>query len=102
MMRPSWTRTEPMGMPPSDRLFRACSMAACIKESWDIWKTMLDQNLKRVRNRMKLNAVVGAILLAAAPALVTAAVTDSADHGFTVKSTLTIKAAPADVYRRLV
>src|SRR5581483_5977202 len=28
MIFPSWTKTEPMGIPPSDSLLRACSIAA--------------------------------------------------------------------------
>ena len=48
---------------------------------------------------MRLNT---AVLLAFAAAFANAEVVDSAANGFTVKTTLNIKAAPDEVYRKLV
>ena len=48
---------------------------------------------------MRLNT---AVLLAFASAFASAEVLDSAANGFTVKTTLNIKAAPDEVYRKLV
>ena len=46
--------------------------------------------------------VAAAIFLALAPTWAQAEVADSSSSGFTVKLTVTIRAAPDDVYRRLV
>jgi len=47
-------------------------------------------------------AALAAAFLTMAPLAVTAEVVDSASGGFTVKTTLSIQAAPEEVYRRLV
>jgi uncharacterized protein YndB with AHSA1/START domain len=51
-----------------------------------------------MRNTLKL----GVVLLAVAPRWATPAVVDASAGGFTVRTTLTIKAAPENVYRKLV
>src|SRR5689334_5478718 len=43
MMRPSWTSTEPIGMPPPARLLRACSIAASRKGSRGILSLSRDR-----------------------------------------------------------
>ena len=50
---------------------------------------------------MKLRLMLAAILCVAGPAMM-AEVVDSSANGFTVKSTLTIKAAPDAVYRQII
>lgn len=50
---------------------------------------------------MKLKLMLATILCLAAPAMI-AEVVDSAANGFTVKTTLTIKAAPDAVYRQII
>ena len=51
---------------------------------------------------MRFKLKVGVVLLALAPLGATAAVVDASASGFTVRTTLAIRAAPGDVYRRLV
>ncbi len=51
---------------------------------------------------MNGSPVFATILLALAPSLAMCEVVDSSANGFTVKTTLTIQAAPDEVYRRLV
>lgn len=51
---------------------------------------------------MRFKLKLGVVLLALAPRWATAAVGDTSASGFTVRTTLAIRAAPGDVYRRLV
>ncbi|MBZ5610270.1 MAG: ATPase [Acidobacteriia bacterium] len=51
---------------------------------------------------MRNSLLVAASLLALAPAAATPEVVDSSSGGFTVKTTLNIHAAPAEVYHRLI
>ena len=51
---------------------------------------------------MRFKLKLGVVLLAVAPRGATAAVVDASASGFTVRTTLAIRAAPGDVYRRLV
>ena len=51
---------------------------------------------------MKAAAALAAFLLMLAPCAATAEVADSSPNGFTIKLTIPIQAAPAEVYRRLV
>jgi uncharacterized protein YndB with AHSA1/START domain len=51
---------------------------------------------------MKINTAFAAIVLALAPAIAAPDVVDSAANGFTVKTTLHIKAPPRDVYHRMI
>src|SRR5215469_13952703 len=56
----------------------------------------------RILPRQMLNAVAMATLVITLSPAVRAEVKDSTPGGFTIKSTVTIHASPADVYRRLV
>jgi|ERR1039458_9597603 uncharacterized protein YndB with AHSA1/START domain len=51
---------------------------------------------------MRITLKIGVVLLAVAPRWATPAVLDSSGNGFTVRTTLTIKAAPENVYLKLV
>lgn len=51
---------------------------------------------------MRFPTIFAALLFAIVPRWAMAGVADSSSTGFTVKISLTIQAAPADVYRRLV
>jgi uncharacterized protein YndB with AHSA1/START domain len=51
---------------------------------------------------MRFKLKLGVVLLAVAPRWATPAVVDASGSGFTVRTTLAIRAAPGDVYRRLV
>ena len=51
---------------------------------------------------MKTNALWAVVILGVMPGWAGAEVVDSAAGGFTVKVTLSVKAAPEDVYRRLI
>ncbi|HXJ44792.1 MAG TPA: hypothetical protein VNH18_36230, partial [Bryobacteraceae bacterium] len=52
---------------------------------------------------MRLSAIIFALAVSLlAPAYLAAEVVDSASNGFTVRTTLSIQASPADVYQRLV
>ncbi len=51
---------------------------------------------------MRIELKVGVVLLGLAPQWAMPAVVDSSASGFTVRTTLAIRAAPEDVYRRLV
>jgi hypothetical protein len=53
-------------------------------------------------NLMKPHAALALLILALAPVGATAEVVDSAANGFTLKSTFTIQATPADVYQKLI
>jgi uncharacterized protein YndB with AHSA1/START domain len=51
---------------------------------------------------MRITLKLGAVFLALAPRWAMPAVVDASADGFTVRTTLAIRAAPAEVYRRLV
>ena len=51
---------------------------------------------------MRIGLKLGVVLLTLAPRWAMPAVVDAAASGFTVRTTLAIRAAPEDVYRRLV
>jgi uncharacterized protein YndB with AHSA1/START domain len=52
--------------------------------------------------RMRIDLKLGVVFLALAPRWAMPAVVDASASGFTVRTTLAIRGAPADVYRRLV
>ena len=51
---------------------------------------------------MRARTLLGAAILALAPAWAAAEVVDSSANGFTVKVAVTIQAPPAEIYRRLI